>query len=86
MSALLPKADIAASCQTKRLHGRFCPEHVHQALNHLKTSPPGESFAYTGDFQAGGLASGLAHTFDDVAECLKPQQLHLSRLATFGTE
>jgi hypothetical protein len=63
----------------------FCTEHVRQALTYLEDSLAQKFIVYTSDFQTGGLASGLAQIFDDVAEFLNPQRLHLSRLATFGT-
>ena len=67
-----------------RLHGQFYLERLQQSLS-LKDNFGCKSTAYTVDFEAGGLAFGLAQTFDDDGAFLNPQRLHLSRSATSGT-
>jgi hypothetical protein len=57
------------------IHPHFLPHFV-VALGWLSHRP---------DRAAGGIASSLVQTFEDVAEFLKPHRLHLSRLAIFGT-
>ena len=54
-----PKADIATSFKTMRLHGQFRIRPMRKVSNHLKDSFALKSPAYTGGSEAGGLARPL---------------------------